>query len=234
MDDALICNTPFRSLFRGGSTDATLGKISRAATEPEKTASNLAFCMGRREPLVFEMAVVADMTHASERNPREHVGAVVQSLGNHPIRAMIDAHSARRSVRGYASQLGFNKIQSAELTIVASELCTNIVKYGVHGMLSVERIAHPVHGNGLLLDARDHGPMFQSFEKAIRDWSDDRGTIPPEALNKRTGIAAGLGAVQRMTHLLWTEAREGGGKSVIAVRYLKPLSLRNSIGRQEA
>ncbi len=156
---------------------------------------------------------------------REHVGAVVQSLGVHPIRAMIDAHSARRSVRAYASQLGFGKIQSAELTIVASELCTNIVKYGIHGALIVERIEHPVRGSGLLLDARDHGPMFQSFEKAVRDWSDDRGTIPPEALNKRTGLAAGLGAVQSMTHLLWTEEREGGGKSVVAVRHLKRLTL---------
>jgi anti-sigma regulatory factor (Ser/Thr protein kinase) len=161
------------------------------------------------------------MTHAQGRNLREHVGAVVQTLGNHPVRVQIDAHSARRSVRAYAMHVGFSTIHSAELTIVASELCTNIVKYGVRGALRIDEIAHPMHGAGLLLDARDQGPMFVDFEKAIRDRSDDRGTIPPEALNKRTGIAAGLGAVQRLTHLVWTEMSDGGGKSVIAVRYVK-------------
>ena len=167
--------------------------------------------------------MVMPMTHAQAqaRSLRENVGLVLRTLGNHPIRAVIDAHAARRSVRDYAWQVGFNKIQSAELTIVASELCTNIVKYGVRGVLRVDHIAHPIHGVGLLLDAKDQGPMFQDFEKAIRDRSDDRGTIPPEALNKRTGIGAGLGAVQRLTHLIWTEKAEDGGKSVMAVRYLK-------------
>ncbi len=168
------------------------------------------------------------MTDTQARSPRESIGLILQTLGSHPIRAAIDAHAARRSVRSYAIQVGFSKIQSAELTIVASELCTNIVKYGVRGALRVDHIAHPIHGAGLLLDATDQGPMFQDFEKAIRDRSDDRGTIPPEALNKRTGIAAGLGAVQRLTHLIWTERVEEGGKSVVAVRYLKRPELRHS------
>jgi anti-sigma regulatory factor (Ser/Thr protein kinase) len=163
----------------------------------------------------------AEMDHANSKGLREHAGSRVRVLAAFRVRVMIDAHSARRGVRACAGQMGFDRIQSAELTIVASELCTNIVKYGVRGTLHVEHIAHPVHGIGVLLDASDEGPSFRSFEKAVRDRSDDRGTIPPDALNKRSGIAAGLGAVQRLTHLLWMEQIAAGQKSVIAVRYVK-------------
>lgn len=148
------------------------------------------------------------------------MGEKLETLGTYRVQAMIDVHSTRRGVRICAGRLGFDRIASAELTIVASELCTNIVKYGVRGVLYVERVVHPTHGVGLLLSAEDEGPAFADFEKAVRDRSDDRGTIPPELLNKRSGIAAGLGAVQRLTHRLWTEPTEGGKKRVVAVRYL--------------
>jgi anti-sigma regulatory factor (Ser/Thr protein kinase) len=158
-------------------------------------------------------------------DPRLSPGACAADLGRYPVRTLMDAHGARRAVRLHAAVLGFGRVPCEELTIVASELCTNIAKYGVRGVLVVQQLLHPVHGPALVLDARDQGPVFQNFALAVRDRSDDRGTIPPERLHGRAGIGAGLGAVQRLTHLLWTEP-SAEGKSVVALRYLTAPSAR--------
>lgn len=152
-------------------------------------------------------------------DPRRATGARVTSLGRYPIKSPVDAFSARRGVRTHAAAVGFQRLQCEELAVVASELCTNIVKYGARGALVVERLEHPSHGPGVVLDAQDEGPPFRDFQKAIRDGSDDRGTIPPEAMFARRGIGAGLGAVRRLTHMLWVEDARGG-KHVLALRYV--------------
>jgi anti-sigma regulatory factor (Ser/Thr protein kinase) len=161
--------------------------------------------------------VVEARLHA---DPRKSPGARSAKLGEYTVRSSIDSFSARRAVRGHASAIGFPRIEAEELALASSELCSNIVKYGVSGVLVVERLEHLVHGVGLVLDAQDSGPPFRDFDMAVRDGSDDRGTIPPEALYARRGIGAGLGSVQRFTHLLFVEQR-AQGKSVLAVRYLK-------------
>jgi anti-sigma regulatory factor (Ser/Thr protein kinase) len=153
-------------------------------------------------------------------DPRANPQARVVDLGLYPVRVLIDAHAARRAVRVHASRMGFDRVACEELTIVASELCTNVAKYGVRGVLLVQQLEHPRDGRAIVLEARDEGPPFQSFELAMRDHSDDRGTIPPERLHGRAGIGAGLGAVQRLTHALWT-VQHAVGKSVIALRWVK-------------
>jgi anti-sigma regulatory factor (Ser/Thr protein kinase) len=141
-------------------------------------------------------------------------------LGMYRVRSIIDRFVVRRQVREHARAVGFSRLGCEELVVVASELCTNIVKYGVQGTLAVERLEDPRRGTGLLLCAEDCGPPFFDFGRAIEDGSDDHGEIPPESLYGRRGIAAGLGAVQRFSHFLWHEPFEGG-KRVCAARYVR-------------
>ncbi len=153
-------------------------------------------------------------------DPRKSPGARMTWLGDYPVRLHVDGFAARRGVRMHATALGFTKVEAEELALATSELCSNIVKYGIRGTLHVDRLEHLVHGAAIVLDAEDIGPPFRDFEKAVRDGCDDRGTIPPETIYKRQGIGTGLGAVRRLTHVLFVDPLSAG-KRVLAVRFLK-------------
>src|SRR5690606_3901324 len=134
--------------------------------------------------------------------------------------SILDRFVVRREVREHARAIGFSRLGCEELVGVASELCTNIVKYGVQGTLAVERLEDPPRGRGRVRGAAHGGPPCSEFGRAIGDGRGDRGEIPPESRFGRRGIAAGLGAVQRFSHLLWHEPFEGG-KRVCAARYVR-------------
>ncbi|MGH7440186.1 MAG: hypothetical protein ACRENE_31220 [Polyangiaceae bacterium] len=123
----------------------------------------------------------------------------------------------------FGLRLGFGPIACAELAIVASELSSNIVKYGKGGHLEVGECEE--HGlKGIVLTAHDADPPFRSFEAALEDGADDAGPIHPDLIHRHTGLASGLGAVARMTHSVRLEV-EANGKRVVATRYLdKPLT----------
>jgi anti-sigma regulatory factor (Ser/Thr protein kinase) len=130
-----------------------------------------------------------------------------------------DVYVAQQLTRRGAQATGFSPTACAELMIVASELASNILKYGRRGTLEIESIHHPQRGPGLRLRATDEGPPFKNFETALRDGFNDDGPVDPAALIARRGTASGLGAVQRLTDELTWEALEVG-KAVIAVRYV--------------
>ena len=134
----------------------------------------------------------------------------------------IDIFTARRVARELAEELGFDKIEREELAIVASELASNIVKYGIRGRIEMDEVRDRVLGRGMVLRARDSGPPFFDVAMAIQDGYDDRGPLDPATLFKRRGIGGGLGAVIRFTDSFKCEAAEGvGGKAVIVIRYRK-------------
>ena len=117
------------------------------------------------------------------------------------IRAWVDVLTARRAIKQLASDIGFPARETTELAIVASELGSNILKYGRHGFLASSAIsASGVDGGGIAILARDYGPQFHDLETALRDGCDDRGPLDPLQLLTRKGIGGGLGAVIRFTH----------------------------------
>ncbi|MEZ4296015.1 MAG: ATP-binding protein [Polyangiaceae bacterium] len=140
----------------------------------------------------------------------------------HPADVVVAQQLARRAARA----AGFGRAACAELMIVASELSSNILKYGRRGVLRVESVHHPERGDGLRLAAEDEGPHFRSFETALRDGFDDHGPVEIASFLKRRGLASGLGAVLRMTDELTWEPRETG-KVVIATRYVGPRGRRS-------
>jgi anti-sigma regulatory factor (Ser/Thr protein kinase) len=130
-----------------------------------------------------------------------------------------DVLIAQQIAKRGAQAMGFPRAACAELMIVASELSSNILKYGKRGLLRIEGVHDPARGGGVRLTAEDEGPPFKNFDAALQDgWSDD-GPVDPAALYQRKGTASGLGAVRRMTDDVCWEPIPGG-KAVIATRYL--------------
>jgi anti-sigma regulatory factor (Ser/Thr protein kinase) len=127
-----------------------------------------------------------------------------------------------------AAEIGFPRRERAELLIVVSELCSNIVKYGVRGSLDLEPYVDAEHGIGVAIVARDVGPAFRDFKLALQDGFDDSGPIDPGVLMKRGGLGIGLGAVRRLTDSLSIDY-ETTGKSIRAVRYLRRPPRRSSL-----
>jgi anti-sigma regulatory factor (Ser/Thr protein kinase) len=138
----------------------------------------------------------------------------------HQILQPIDVYAARQAVESLAAALGFQRRDQQELAIVVSELCSNIIKYGIRGTLDLEPITDAVHGSGVLIVARDVGPPFRDLGMALQDGCDDRGPIDPAVLSKREGLGIGLGAVVRLTDSFEVQQLPDG-KVIRAVRFLK-------------
>jgi anti-sigma regulatory factor (Ser/Thr protein kinase) len=131
----------------------------------------------------------------------------------------VDVLHVQKRTMNFAQELGFPKRERGELAIVASELASNILKYGVRGTLEMDRFAD-ARGFGMTMIASDGGPPFHDLEAAIKDGWSDRGPIDPMDMLKRKGIGGGLGAICRLTHSFRVEALPRG-KRVHVVRYLK-------------
>ena len=143
------------------------------------------------------------------------------SIGSaHEVRVWLDVLTARRAVRTFAGELGFRSREATELEIVASELGSNILKYGRHGQLSFKALDSAAAGKGLAMVARDYGPQFHDLSLAVQDGCDDRGPIDPLELLNRQGIGGGLGAVLRMTHSFVVHPL-ADGKEIVVERFLR-------------
>ena len=149
-------------------------------------------------------------------------------MSRHTVREALDVYSLREAVNEVARELGFPRRERTELMIVASELCTNIVKYGIRGSLELERHVDPVQGVGIVITAHDIGPAFRDLKMALQDGCDDQGPIDPGVLMKRGGLGIGLGAVKRLTDFLTVEYRSEG-KSIRVVRYLNRPARKSSL-----
>lgn len=135
------------------------------------------------------------------------------------VKENLDVYAPRSAVTQLARELGFKKFEAAELAIVVSELCSNIVKYGVHGSLEVDGHVDAAHGIGIAIVAHDVGPAFRNLKMALQDGCDDDGPIDPGILLRRNGLGIGLGAVRRLTDTLSVE-HGPDGKWIRVVRYL--------------
>jgi anti-sigma regulatory factor (Ser/Thr protein kinase) len=130
-----------------------------------------------------------------------------------------DVHVAVQATRRHAVLAGFSARGQVEIAIVATELCTNIVRHAGGGELRVRIVEDAERGRGVEIVARDAGPPIADLAVALTDGCDGAGPIPPERLLGRRGLGTGLGAVQRMTHTLEYSALPNG-KEIRVVRFL--------------
>lgn len=132
------------------------------------------------------------------------------------IRERLDVFEPRRVIRSSAAEVGFRHSCCLELAIVVSELCSNILKYGVEGSIEFDKVVDRHNGVGVEILASDVGPPFKNLELALRDGHDDRGPIDPGSMLKRGGLGTGLGAVVRLTDTF--AVQYGVGMKTISVK----------------
>lgn len=145
-------------------------------------------------------------------------------MPRYTISDWVDVLYVQSQTLKFAELIGFTKRECGELAIVASELTSNVLKYGVRGHLDVEAL-EDARGRGVLMVAEDIGPPFRDLELALLDGNDDRGPIDPLHMLTRRGIGGGLGAIVRLTHSFEVEPL-AVGKRVRVTRYLRRHSKR--------
>ena len=141
-------------------------------------------------------------------------------MHEYEIRVWVDVLAARRELKSLAEKLGFPSREATELAIVASELGSNILKYGRHGRLTYCPLQSSAGERGVSVVARDYGPQFHDLATALQDGCDDRGPLDPMQLLNRKGIGGGLGAVLRMTHSFAVDPLPDG-KEITVQRFLR-------------
>lgn len=93
--------------------------------------------------------------------------------------------AARRVIHGFASRVGFDENQLAEIDIVVQEIGTNAVSYAASG--GWLHFTTPRDYDGLELFYWDTGPGIYNLDRAVRDGVSTSG-----------GLGAGLGAIKRL------------------------------------
>jgi serine/threonine-protein kinase RsbT len=97
-----------------------------------------------------------------------------------------EAHTARRLARELARGIGFDAVGAEEVALAASELATNLVRYGRGGEIRLRRIDDGPHP-GVQLESDDVGPGIGDVDQAMRDGFSSGG-----------GLGSGLPAVRRL------------------------------------
>jgi anti-sigma regulatory factor (Ser/Thr protein kinase) len=127
-----------------------------------------------------------------------------------------DAACVQSRARAFARAARLDVRTEWAFAIAASELSTNVVKFGLPGTLTLRLCPGPPLA--LEIEAADHGPGFADPERALCDGVSEGvdvtalGALPA----RRRGLGLGLGAVRRMSDGLTIEPRPGGGSIVVA------------------
>lgn len=91
----------------------------------------------------------------------------------------------RRIAKDMAHDMGFDEATRTEISLVVSELASNIIKYAQRGIITLTPICHKQR-EGLMIEAEDDGEGFNE-QTAMEDGVSTLGTL-----------GVGLGAVNRL------------------------------------
>ncbi|MCJ2036152.1 SpoIIE family protein phosphatase [Methylobacterium sp. J-068] len=111
---------------------------------------------------------------------------------------------ARRRAVAAAQAIDFDETASGRVALVATELASNIVKYGVPGEILVGAYRDGT-GSGVEILALDKGPGLSDVAAALRDGHSTGGSA-----------GEGLGAVLRLSQAFDIASRPGSGTAVLA------------------
>ena len=121
-----------------------------------------------------------------------------------PVTEASQVADTRRRATGVAQTLGFDETAAGRVAIVATELATNLVKYGTGGEMLVGTFEDET-GTGVELLALDRGQGVADIVSALRDGHSTGGSP-----------GTGLGAVRRQSQAFDIAAWPGRGLAVFA------------------
>jgi anti-sigma regulatory factor (Ser/Thr protein kinase) len=127
-----------------------------------------------------------------------------------PVAVASDVYVARQAAKAMALAIGFEANVSEEITLVTSELATNLVKHAQDGQL----ILTPVDDAGrvgIQIKLYDRGPGIADVEEAIKD-----------GFSTTTSLGYGLGTVNRLMDQFDITSKRGvnAGTTIICTRWL--------------
>ena len=123
-----------------------------------------------------------------------------------------DASRARLAASSMAARLGFEEKAVEEITLVVSELASNLVKHARGGILTLTPLSGP---DGIEIESLDNGPGISDPGQAGADGFSTTGTL-----------GCGLGAVNRMMdNLEITTPPNGRGARLVCRRTVRPDSV---------
>lgn len=120
-----------------------------------------------------------------------------------------DLGTARLAARSMSTAIGFDERAVEEITLVVSELATNLVKHAKDGILRLRR-AEEDGRTGIQIDSEDQGPGIVNVEQAIGDDFSTSGSL-----------GCGLGTVNRLMDEFDVASRPGAGTSIVCKRWLR-------------
>ncbi|WP_424753353.1 SpoIIE family protein phosphatase [Methylobacterium sp.] len=121
-----------------------------------------------------------------------------------PVLEASQVAEARRRATGVARTLGFDDTSGGRVAIVATELATNLVKYGTNGEILLGTFEDET-GTGVEILALDRGAGISDVAGALRDGHSTGGTP-----------GTGLGAVKRQSQAFDIATWPGRGLAVVA------------------
>ncbi len=111
----------------------------------------------------------------------------------------------RRAARGMANDIGFDESRAEKVAIVATEVCTNILKHAARGEILLTILNGAGQGPVLELLALDRGPGMTDIDQCRRDGFSTGGS-PGE----------GLGAIARLAGASDFYSMPGKGAAILA------------------
>jgi serine/threonine-protein kinase RsbT len=112
----------------------------------------------------------------------------------------------RQATRRLALAVGFGRNDAERVTLAASELATNLLKYAREGRITATAISGP-WGTGVEIDSRDLGPGIADIPSALRDGYSTGG-----------GLGGGLPAVVRLMDEVEIQS-EPSGTHIVARKW---------------
>ncbi len=113
----------------------------------------------------------------------------------------------RRAAVRLAEAIGLTEGRRGDAAIIASELATNLVRYGRRGHVLVQPL-HSAAGQGLELLAIDAGPGMADLQRCLRDGYSTGG-----------GAGTGLGAIRRLSDEFDIYSNAGAGTVAVSRLY---------------
>jgi negative regulator of sigma-B (phosphoserine phosphatase) len=136
-----------------------------------------------------------------------------------PVHERSDAECAALEARTFAQGLGFEPRAQWEVSIAASELATNIVKYAQRGLIRLRTEQSP--RSALVLEAIDQGFGINDVNAAFKDgFSRGEKLLPDRPRGEGQGLGVGLGSVSRMMDTVDVHSDPARGTRIVARKFM--------------
>ncbi len=135
-----------------------------------------------------------------------------------PVRDPSHSGEARRTATRLVSEAGFDETETGNVSIIVTELATNLLKHATGGEILLRPIAHGA-ALGVELIALDRGPGIANLTQCFRDGYSSAGSS-----------GNGLGAIARLAGDFDIYSMPGKGTAVLARVWPRCHTMENSHG----